>query len=128
MALRSKAAYSERKGSKSTFILTVNSPVHPSFTVKETACSTGRLARPQGPGGFDFLIAYALLILCHFLFEIVIVILLDPAVDGADLAGILKACDVLEKFSAAASVNDIKNDLPAQVPAHERQGIRVMEA
>lgn len=48
MANPSKTAYSERKGRKLTFTLTVNRFVYPLFKAKKTACSTDRLTRPWG--------------------------------------------------------------------------------
>ena len=71
MASRSKAVCSERNRPKSTLILTVNHPIHPYCKAKsrlphrpiDSACGTG---------GLDFLIAHALMILCHSLFEVVI--------------------------------------------------------
>ena len=72
MASPSKAAYSERKSPKSTFILTVNCPVYPPIQGKENRLSHRPIGSAIGTGGLDFLIAYALLILCHSLFEIVI--------------------------------------------------------
>lgn len=72
MAMPSKTAYSERKRPKSTFILTVNCPVHPPFKSKKMPVPQRLISSAMGTGGLDFLIAYALLILCHSLFEIVI--------------------------------------------------------
>lgn len=70
MAGRSKAAYSERKCLKSTFILTVNLlPIRP-FKAKNRLFLKPFIAAKE-TGGLDFLIAYALLILCHSLFEAV---------------------------------------------------------
>ena len=68
----SKAAYSERKRLKSTFILTVNCPVYPPIQGKENRLSHRLISSAKGTGGLDFLMAYALLILCHSLFEVVI--------------------------------------------------------
>ena len=72
MAGRSKAAYSERKHPKSTFILTVNCPVYPPIQGKENRLPQRPINSAIGTGGLDFLIACALLILCHSLFEVVI--------------------------------------------------------
>ena len=47
MASSSKTAYSERKGRKSTFILTLNYPVYLPFEEKKTACSLDRLSRSK---------------------------------------------------------------------------------
>ena len=75
MASRSKAAYSERKRQKSTFILTVNSPVYPPIQGKENRLFLRPFIAAKETGGLDFLIAHALLIVCHSLFEVVIEIL-----------------------------------------------------
>ena len=72
MALRSKAAYSERKGSKSTFILTLNRPGYLPIQGKENRLFHSPIASVIGTGGLNFLIAYALMILCHSLFEVVV--------------------------------------------------------
>ena len=72
MASRSKAAYSERKRPKSTFILTVNRPYLSIIQGKENRLSHRPISSAKGTGGLDFLIAYAPLILCHSLFEVVI--------------------------------------------------------
>ena len=72
MASPSKAAYSERKRQKSTFILTVNSPVYPPIQGKENRLFLRPFIAAKETGGLDFLIAHALLILCHSLFEVVI--------------------------------------------------------
>ena len=68
----SKAAYSERNCRKSTFILTVNCPVHPPIRGKENRLPHKPIGSAIGTGGLDFLIAYALMILCHSLFEVVV--------------------------------------------------------
>ena len=65
-----KAAYSERKCPKSTFILTVNRPAYPPIQGKENRLPHRPIESAKGTGGLDFLIAYALLILCHSLFEV----------------------------------------------------------
>lgn len=75
MASPSKAAYSERKRQKSTFILTVNSPVYPPIQGKENRLFLRPFIAAKETGGLDFLIAHALLIVCHSLFEVVIEIL-----------------------------------------------------
>ena len=75
MASRSKAAYSERKRPKSTFILTVNRPYLSIIQGKENRLSHRPISSAKGTGGLNFLIAYAPLILCHSLFEVVIEIL-----------------------------------------------------
>ena len=72
MASRSKAAYSERKRPKSTFILTVNRPYLSIIQGKENRLSHRPISSAKGTGGLNFLIAYAPLILCHSLFEVVI--------------------------------------------------------
>ena len=72
MASRSKAAYSERKRPKSTFILTVNRPYLSIIQSKENRLSHRPISSAKGTGGLNFLIADALLILCHSLFEVVI--------------------------------------------------------
>ena len=72
MASRSKAAYSERKRPKSTFILTVNRPYLSIIQGKENRLSHRPISSAKGTGGLNFLIADALLILCHSLFELVI--------------------------------------------------------
>ena len=72
MASRSKAAYSERKSPKSTFILTVNPPLLSIIQGKENRLFHRPISSAIGTGGLDFLIAYALLTLCHSLFEVVI--------------------------------------------------------
>ena len=72
MASPSKAAYSERKRQKSTFILTVNSPVYPPIQGKENRLFLRPFIAAKETGGLDFLIAHALLIVCHSLFEVVI--------------------------------------------------------
>ena len=72
MASRPKAAYSERKRQKSTFILTVNSPVYPPIQGKENRLFLRPFIAAKETGGLDFLIAHALLIVCHSLFEVVI--------------------------------------------------------
>ncbi len=73
MAWRSKAACSERKSPKSTFILTLNCPVYPPTQGKENRLSHRPISSAKGTGGLDFLTVYALLILCHSLFEVVII-------------------------------------------------------
>ena len=55
-----------------TFILTVNRFVYPIIQGKENRLFHRSLCSAIGTDGFDFLIAYALLIFCHFLFEIAI--------------------------------------------------------
>ena len=72
MTSPSKAAYSERKRQKSTFILTVNSPVYPPIQGKENRLFLRPFIAAKETGGLDFLIAHALLIVCHSLFEVVI--------------------------------------------------------
>ena len=72
MASRSKAAYSERKRPKSTFILTVNRPYLSIIQGKENRLSHRPISSAKGTGGLNFLIADALLILCHSLFEVVV--------------------------------------------------------
>ncbi|MDN0061865.1 hypothetical protein QVN96_10705 [Mediterraneibacter glycyrrhizinilyticus] len=72
MASPSKAAYSERKRQKSPFILTVNSPVYPPVQGKENRLFLRPFIAAKETGGLDFLIAHALLIVCHSLFEVVI--------------------------------------------------------
>ena len=72
MASSSKTAYSERKGRKSTFILTVNRPYLSIIQGKENRLSHRPISSAKGTGGLDFLIVYAPLILCHSLFEVVI--------------------------------------------------------
>ena len=72
MASPSKAAYSERKRQKSTFILTVNRPYLSIIQGKENRLSHRPISSAKGTGGLNFLIADALLILCHSLFEVVI--------------------------------------------------------
>ena len=72
IASPSKAAYSERKRQKSTFILTVNSPVYPPIQGKENRLFLRPFIAAKETGGLDFLIAHALLIVCHSLFEVVI--------------------------------------------------------
>ena len=70
MASPSKAAYSERKRQKSTFILTVNSPVYPPIQGKENRLFLRPFIAAKETG-----VAHALLIVCHSLFEVVIEIL-----------------------------------------------------
>lgn len=72
MASPSKAAYSERKCPKSTVILTVNCPVYPPIQGKENRLPHRPIESSKVTGGLDFLIAYALMILCHSLFKVVI--------------------------------------------------------
>ena len=72
MASPSKAAYSGRNCRKSTFILTVNCPVHPPIRGKENLLPHKPIGSAIGTGSLDFLIAYALLIVCHSLFKIVV--------------------------------------------------------
>ena len=72
MASPSKAAHSERNTPKSTFILTVNLPYLPIIQDKENRLSHRPIRSANGTGGLDFLIAYALLIVCHSLFKVVI--------------------------------------------------------
>ena len=72
MAIRSKAAYSERKRPKSTIILTGNRPYLSIIQGKENRLSHRPISSAKGTGGLNFLIAYAPLILCHSLFEVVI--------------------------------------------------------
>ena len=72
MASPSKAAYSKRKRQKSTFILTVNRPYLSIIQGKENRLSHRPISSAKGTGGLNFLIADALLILCHSLFEVVI--------------------------------------------------------
>lgn len=81
MASRSKAAYSERKRPKSTFILTVNRPYLSIIQGKENRLSHRPISSAKGTGGLNFLIADALLILCHSLFEVVI----DDIAEGCEL-------------------------------------------
>ena len=87
MASPSKAAYSERKRQKSTFILTVNSPVYPPIQGKENRLFLRPFIAAKETGGLDFLIAHALLIVCHSLFEVVI----KPVPQGGKLV-ILPRC------------------------------------
>ena len=54
MAMPSKTAYSERKRPKSTFILTVNCPVHPPFKSKKCLSHRDWLARPWGQAVWIF--------------------------------------------------------------------------
>ena len=68
----SKAPYSERNCRKSTFILTVNCLIHPPIRGKENRPPHKPINSAIGTGDLDFLIAYALLILCHSLFEAVV--------------------------------------------------------
>ena len=68
----SKAPYSERNCRKSTFILTVNCLIHPPIRGKENRPPHKPINSAIGTGGLDFLIAYALMILCHSLFEVVV--------------------------------------------------------
>ena len=82
MASRSKAAYSERKRPKSTFILTVNRPYLSIIQGKENRLSHRPISSAKGTGGLNFLIADALLILCHSLFEVVI----EPVLDARNVA------------------------------------------
>lgn len=82
MASRSKAAYSERKRPKSTFILTVNRPYLSIIQGKENRLSHRPISSAKGTGGLNFLIADALLILCHSLFEVVI----KPVFDAGNIA------------------------------------------
>ena len=82
MASRSKAAYSERKRPKSTFILTVNRPYLSIIQGKENRLSHRPISSAKGTGGLNFLIADALLILCHSLFEVVI----KPVFDTGNIA------------------------------------------
>lgn len=72
MASPSKAAYSERKCPKSTFILTVNRSVYPPIQGKENRLSHRPIHSATGTDGLDFLIAHALMVLCHSLFKVVI--------------------------------------------------------
>ena len=72
MASPSKAAYSERKYPKSTFILTVKRPVYPPIQGKENRLFLRPFIAAKETGGLAFLIAHALLILCHSLFEVVV--------------------------------------------------------
>ena len=87
VARPSKAAYSERKRQKSTFILTVNSPVYPPIQGKENRLFLRPFIAAKETGGLDFLIAHALLIVCHSLFEVVI----KPVPQGGKLV-ILPRC------------------------------------
>ena len=72
MARCSNAAYSERKCPKSTFILTLTRPVYLPIQDKENRLFHRPISSAIGTGGLDFLIANALLILRHSLFEIII--------------------------------------------------------
>ena len=72
MASPSKADYSEIKCQKSTFILTINRPYLSIIQGKENRLSHRPISSAIGTGDLDFLIANALLILCHSLFEVVI--------------------------------------------------------
>lgn len=54
MTMPSKTAYSERKRPKSTFILTVNCPVHPPFKSKKCLSHRDWLARPWGQAVWIF--------------------------------------------------------------------------
>ena len=72
MASRPKVAYSGRNPPKSPFILTVNSPVYPPIQGKENRLFLRPFIAAKETGGLDFLIAHALLIVCHSLFEVVI--------------------------------------------------------
>ena len=94
MASRPKVAYSERKRQKSTFILTVNSPVYPPIQGKENRLFLRPFIAAKETGGLDFLIAHALLIVCHSLFEVVIRLFVNDA-DGGSI--------FLEFFSDAFS-------------------------
>ena len=94
MASPSKAAYSERKRQKSTFILTVNSPVYPPIQGKENRLFLRPFIAAKETGGLDFLIAHALLIVCHSLFEVVI----EQVLEGHQLAalGVLRVHIVVD--------------------------------
>ena len=92
MASPSKAAYSERKRQKSTFILTVNSPVYPPIQGKENRLFLRPFIAAKETGGLDFLIAHALLIVCHSLFEVVI---------GNIYRGLLRKTLVLDRRKSA---------------------------
>ena len=72
MASPSKAAYNEKKCPKSTFILTVNCSCLSFVQGKENRLPHRPIDSAIGTGGLDFLIAYALMFLCHSLFEVVI--------------------------------------------------------
>ena len=91
MASRSKAAYSERKRPKSTFILTVNRPYLSIIQGKENRLSHRPISSAKGTGGLNFLIAYAPLILCHSLFEVVI----EQVADGRQLVLSFGGIDVV---------------------------------
>lgn len=92
MASPSKAAYSERKRQKSTFILTVNSPVYPPIQGKENRLFLRPFIAAKETGGLDFLIAHALLIVCYSLFEVVI---------GNIYRGLLQKTLVLDRRKSA---------------------------
>ena len=97
MASPSKAAYSERKRQKSTFILTVNSPVYPPIQGKENRLFLRPFIAAKETGGLDFLIAHALLIVCHSLFEVVIKMITDRQRSG------LHSCDEGRSYSGTRS-------------------------
>ena len=87
MASRPKVAYSGRNPPKSPFILTVNRPVYPPIQGKENRLFLRPFIAAKETGGLDFLIAHALLIVCHSLFEVVI----KPVPQGGKLV-ILPRC------------------------------------
>ena len=93
MASRSKAAYSERKRPKSTFILTVNRPYLSIIQGKENHLSHRPISSAKGTGGLNFLIADALLILCHSLFEVVIEQVFERDEIGQPFFGVLVFCN-----------------------------------
>ena len=93
MASPSKAAYSERKRQKSTFILTVNSPVYPPIQGKENRLFLRPFIAAKETGGLDFLIAHALLIVCHSLFEVVIEQVFERDEIGQPFFGVLVFCN-----------------------------------
>lgn len=68
-----KSRLQRKKTPKSTFILTVNSPVYPPIQGKENRLFLRPFIAAKETGGLDFLIAHALLIVCHSLFEVVII-------------------------------------------------------
>ena len=110
MASRSKAAYSERKRPKSTFILTVNRPYLSIIQGKENRLSHRPISSAKGTGGLNFLIAYAPLILCHSLFEVVI----EQVADGRQLILAFGGVDVVRNRHQANIV--LREKLLGQPP------------
>ena len=86
-----KSRLQRKKCPKSTFILTVNRPYLSIIQGKENRLSHRPISSAKGTGGLNFLIADALLILCHSLFEVVI----EQVADRRQLVLALGGVDVV---------------------------------